>query len=84
MRKLAQLCAPDRDMSSTKSVMRVLTLVDVAGEMLKSRQSFDMVRLVTLTIVPGSRATLSRNLADNSSERNELHMESGGLFSDSL
>ena len=27
---------------------------------------------------------LSRNLTDNSSERNELHMESGGLFSDSL
>ena len=30
------------------------------------------------------REQLSRNLTDNSSERNELHVESGGLFSDSL
>ena len=27
---------------------------------------------------------LSRNLTDNSSEKNELHMESSGLFCDSL
>src|SRR5882757_2994365 len=27
---------------------------------------------------------LSRNLTDNSCERNELHIESGGLFCDSL
>jgi hypothetical protein len=27
---------------------------------------------------------LSRNLTDNSSEGNELHVESGGLFCDSL
>jgi hypothetical protein len=27
---------------------------------------------------------LSRNSTDNSRKRNELHMESGGLFSDSL
>jgi hypothetical protein len=27
---------------------------------------------------------LSRNLTDNSRKRNELHMESGGLFSDSF
>jgi hypothetical protein len=33
---------------------------------------------------PIADGLLSRNLTDNPSERNELHVESGGLFSDSL
>src|SRR5215469_1280363 len=36
-----------------------------------------------LTIRP-NHEPLSRNLTDNSSERNELHIESSGLFSDAL
>ena len=31
-----------------------------------------------------SSRQLSRNLTDNSCKRNELHLESGGLFCDSL
>jgi hypothetical protein len=36
------------------------------------------------TNAPDGLKILSRNLTDNSGERNELHIESSGLFCDSL
>jgi hypothetical protein len=53
------------------------------------RRAVAVVHARTLVVTgactdPGGEAFLSRNLTDNASDRNELHMESSGLFSDSL
>lgn len=55
------------------------------GGLLRSRREMSVgTSFRTCRRLRSNDGLLSRNLTDNSSERNELHMKSGGLFSDSL